>query len=244
MKMRLVVILLAVAAIAGCTTTKQFSNAEFRPPEGSYRLIVMRPDITVSALTAGGVAEPREDWTTAARANVIAALRSQQSGRGGDARIAVTREEAGADGDTVIELERLHKAVGRSIQIHKYAPGQQLPTKRNEFDWTLGEAAVRYGKATQYDYALFLSASDSFATGGRVALQAVSFIGCVVGVCLPASGGMQYAFVSLVDLKSGRVVWFNFLSSEDGDIRTAKGAEEMVTRLLGDMKPGSRATGG
>lgn len=244
MTMRLVVILLAVAAISGCTTTKQFSNAEFRPPEGAYRLIVMRPDITVTSLTAGGIAEPREDWTESARTHVLAALQAQQAKRGGDAKIASTREEAGGDEATVIELDRLHKAVGRSIQIHKYVPGQELPTKRNAFDWTLGEAAIRYGQATRYDYALFLTASDSFATSGRVALQAVSLIGCAVGVCLPAGGGMQFAFASLVDLKTGRVVWFNFLSSEDGDIRTAKGADEMVTRLLGDMKAGSPAKGG
>jgi hypothetical protein len=51
------------------------------------------------------------------------------------------------------------------------------------------------------------------------------------------SGGVQAAFASLVDLKTGQVVWFNFLASQTGDIRTADGAETMVTALLGKMQP-------
>ena len=138
----------------------------------------------------------------------------------------------------VTELTRLHEAVGLTIRIHKYTPGLELPTKAKLFDWTLGRQAVNYGSQTGYDYALFLHAEDSFSSGGRVALQAVSFLGCVVGVCVIPQGGRQIAFVSLVDLKTGQVVWYNFLFSEDGDIRTAKGANEMVENLLEDMKPG------
>jgi hypothetical protein len=46
------------------------------------------------------------------------------------------------------------------------------------------------------------------------------------------SGGQQIAFASLVDLKTGKVVWFNVLSSTVGDIRTPEGANEMVGKLL------------
>jgi hypothetical protein len=201
----------------------------------------MRPDVTVSVLTAGGMLEPREDWTEQARANVLAALASQQAKRGGSAKIAVTIQDAGGDPKLVAELDRLHQAVGRSIQIHKYTPGMELPTKKNVFDWTLGEAAVNFGRSTGYDYALFLYASDSFSSGGRIALQAVSVLGCVVGVCIIPAGGKQIAFVSLVDLKDGRVVWYNYLYSEDGDIRELEGAAELVDRLLDDMRPAKPA---
>lgn len=229
---------ISTLALTACTTTKQHAAVDFRPPEGSYRLIVMRPDVTVSVLTAGGQFEPREDWTNKARENVIAALREQQAKRGGTAVIATSIADAGADPRLVTELTRLHEAVGLTIRLHKYTPGLELPTKKNVFDWTLGQQAVNYGRRTGYDYALFLHAEDSFSSGGRVALQAVSFLGCVVGVCIVPQGGRQIAFVSLVDLKTGHVVWYNFLLSEDGDIRTAEGANEMVEYLLEDMKPG------
>jgi len=213
------------------------ADVGFVPPEGQYRLLVMQPDVSVGLLTAGGVVEPREDWTGQARANLIEALSKQQAVRGGMVRVASTREETGADPAMIADLERLHKAVGGSIALHKYM-GQDLPTKKNRFDWTLGEQAVQFGQTSGYDYALFLHARDSFASSGRVALQAVSFLGCVVGVCMMPSGGQQTAYSSLVDLKTGQVVWFNVLSSSTGDIRTPEGAEKMVHSLLGKMKPG------
>lgn len=232
--------LAAVAlAFAGCTTTQQTATSEFRPPEGDYRLIVMRPHVKVSLLTAGGLHEPREDWTEQARGHVLTALQAQQAKRGGTAAIATSLADAGADPRLVTELERLHQAVGLTIRVHKYTPGMELPTKKNLFDWTLGQQAIEYGRQSGYDYALFLHAEDSFSSGGRVALQAVSVLGCVVGICYIPPGGMQIAFVSLVDLKTGQVVWYNFLYSEDGDIRTEKGASELVENLLDDMKPGT-----
>ncbi len=216
------------------------ADVGFVPPEGQYRLLVMRPDVSVGLLTAGGAVEPREDWTEQARANLVAALARQQAGRGGMVTVAATREEAGADPALVADLERLHKAVGASIALHKYL-GQTLPTKKDRFDWTLGQQAVAFGQASGYDYALFLNAKDSFSSSGRVALQVVSSLGCIVGVCIMPSGGQQSAFSSLVDLKTGQVVWFNVLSSSTGDIRKPEGAEAMVNSLLGKMKPGETA---
>lgn len=227
-------------ALAACTTTKQFADIGFQPPEGSYKLVVMRPDVSVGLLTAGGSIEPREDWTNQARENIVRALHAQQATRGGTVKIASTRGEAGGDPATIADLERLHQAVGNSIKLHKYA-GLQLPTKKNQFDWTLGQAAVEYGRATGYDYALFLHAEDSFASTGRVALQAVGFLGCMVGVCMMPSGGRQAAFASLVDLRTGKVVWFNALASGSGDIRTQEGAADVVDKLLDRMKPGREA---
>ena len=72
-----------------------------------------------------------------------------------------------------------------------------------------------------------------------MALQAVSILGCAVGVCYLPPGGQQIAFVSLVDLKSGRVVWYNHVLSTIGDIRTQEGAQKLVENLFKDMKSGS-----
>jgi len=226
-------------ALGGCTTTKQVQDLGFRPPEGSYKMIVMRPDVSVGLLTAGGSVEPRQDWTDQARTSLLAALTTQQAGHGGAVKIAATREETGADPQLVADLDQLHVAVGGAIVAHKYGLATlRLPTKDGAFDWTLGEEAVSFGTRTGYDYALFLHASDSFASSGRVALQAVSLLGCAVGVCMMPHGGEQAAYASLVDLHTGRVVWFNVLHSSVGDIRTPDGAATMVNQLLDKMKPG------
>jgi hypothetical protein len=226
--------------LSGCATTQQVSDKQYQAPVSNYRLIVMEPDIQVAVLTAGGLLEPREDWTNQARSNVLKALQDQQRTRGGQITVAATAAEAGGDPQTLIDLTRLHAAVGQSIKLHKYS-GVMLPTKRNAFDWTLGELAVSYGTSASYDYALFVHGQDSFSSGGRVALQAASLLGCVVGICVMPAGGTQVAFASLVDLKTGQVVWFNFLASGVGDIRTEKGAKSMVEQLLASMQLGKVA---
>ena len=228
----------ASLALGGCVSTRQVADVQFAPPQGDYSLIVMRPDVTVGSVTMGGLVEPRAEWTETARANLLAALKAQQAGRGGRTMILETRAAAGANAELVADLERLHNAVGASIQLHKYS-GQDLPTKRRQgIDWTLGADAVRFGQSTGYDYALFMYAEDSFASTGRVLLGVLGTAGCFVGFCAPMSGGRQLAYASLVDLKSGDVVWFNVLQSQLGDIRTREGADQMIERLLGRMKAG------
>ncbi len=228
----------ASVALGGCVSTRQYTDVEFEPPQGNYSLIVMRPDVQVGSISTGGLFEARADWTEQARTNLLRALAEQQAGRGGRTRIMETRDAVkGVDPEIVADLERLHNAVGNSIVLHKYV-GARLPTKRRGIDWTLGEEAVRFGRATGMDYALFLYAQDSFASSGRIAMQVLGLAGCFVGFCAPVGGGSQTAFASLVDLKTGDVVWFNVLQSQQGDIRTPEGSAQMVERLLGRMRAG------
>lgn len=244
---RVTLALLASVALAGCVQTRQYADVEFTPPQGNYKLLVMRPDVSVGSVTTGGMVEPRADWTEQARANFLTALRAQQAERGGNIFIMEKRESLqGVDPDTIAELERLHYAVASSIALHRYS-GAYLPTKRSKgLDWTLGEDAVALGKRTGYDYALFLYAEDSFASTGRVALQVLGIAGCFVGFCAPNIGGAgQFGYASLVDLRTGEVVWFNVSQASSqiagikfGDIRTPDGAAQMVDRLLARMKPG------
>ena len=244
---RVALALLGSVALAGCVQTRQYADVEFAPPQGDYKLLVMRPDVTVGSVTTGGLVEPRADWTETSRAKLLAALRAQQAARGGNVLIMEKRDSLpGVDAESIAELERLHYAVGSSIALHKYS-GAYLPTKRGKgLDWTLGEDAVALGRRTGYDYALFLHAEDSFASTGRIALQVLGIAGCVVGFCAPNIGGAgQFAYASLVDLRTGEVVWFNVMQAGSqiagikmGDIRTDEGAAQMVDRLLDRMKPG------
>lgn len=224
--------------LSACTTvTRQQTETGFHAPTGNYHVIVMQPDVSVGQVTAGGVIEPREDWTNQARGNVIKALDAEQTAHGATVKVAATAVDAGWDPAATQDLIELHRAVGTAIRLHKYG-NLTLPTKKGRFDWTLGEPAVAFGAATHYDYALFVYAADSFSSGGRVAVQALGALGCLVGVCVVAGGGQQVAFASLVDLKTGRVVWFNSLMSGTGDIRTPDGASQMVGKLLESMHAG------
>jgi hypothetical protein len=236
----------ASLALAGCVATRQYADVEFVPPQGDYDLIVMRPIVQVGTVTTGGIVEPRADWTDQARGHLLAALREEQAGRGGRTQILERRDEVqGVSPEAVADLERLFIAVGNSIILHRYQ-GLTLPTKRRQgIDWTLGEDAVAFGRATGMDYALFLHAEDAIASTGRVALQVLGIAGCFIGFCAPQGGSGQAAYASLVDLRTGEVVWFNLLQAGSqvpgvgvSDIRTREGASAMVERLVGRMRAG------
>jgi hypothetical protein len=239
-------VLAMAAAMSGCVQTRQVADVYFTPPEGDYSLLVMRPDVTVNSLTTGGMAEPRADWTEQARANIVAALRAEEAGRGGEVKVLDRRDSLpGVSAESVADLERLHAAVGNSIALHKYL-GAYLPSKRRKgLDYTLGEDAVALGRKTGFDYALFMYAEDNIASTGRTALQVLGVAGCAIGFCAPSGGSRQFAYASLVDLRTGDVVWFNVLQTGSqlpgvsfGDIRKPEGAAQMVDRLLGRKKAG------
>ncbi len=241
---------LALAAglfVSGCVETRQYADMQFTPPQGDYKLIVLRPDVSVGSITTGGMVEPRADWTEQARGHIVDALRAQQSALGAKVLFIERRNEIpGVTAEELAEVERLNYAVDQSIVLHKYL-GDYLPTKRGKgLDWTLGQDAVRLGQKSGYDYALFLHAEDQVASTGRIALGVIGIAGCVVGFCAPNIGGAtQLNYASLVDLKTGQVVWFNVVRAGSqvpgikfGDLRTREGAAQMIERLLGRMRPG------
>ena len=56
------------------------------------------------------------------------------------------------------------------------------------------------------------------------------------------SGGTHVAYASLVELETGRIVWFNMQRGSEGDVREPEGATEMIRTILETMpaKPGER----
>jgi hypothetical protein len=246
-KSSLAAALAASAALSACVQTRQYADVQITPPSGDYKLLVLRPDVTVGSITTGGMVEPRADWTEQARHSIVEALRAQQASRGGKVTIIEHRTDLpGVTAQELADVERLNFAVDQSI-VDAKSGGDSLPTKRGKgLDWTLGQDAVKLGQKTGYDYALFLHAEDQVASGGRVALGILGLAGCFIGFCAPNVGGQQQLdYASLVDLKTGEVVWFNVVAAGSqvpgikfGDLRTPEGAAQMVERLLGRMKPG------
>lgn len=137
-------------------------------------------------------------------------------------------DPAAVEEPRVAQLLRLNEAVGTSIQGFDYGL-YKLPTKKG-FDWTLGEGAQALSQAYDADYALFTFSRGAFSSGGRKA----AMVGmALVGVSLPAA--RQSAFVSLVELKTGRIVWYNFaVAGSDCDMRTPEGAKTFAQALLKD----------
>jgi len=191
-------------------------------PKGA-KVAIMPADIELFSISAGGVAEPKADWTESAQRHFRAALRQKKATLGLEAV-----ELAARDADDVDEVNALHAAIARSIALHHFGPGfLQLPTKDGRLDWSMGEAVGVIRQKSGADYALFSWIRDSYASAERVgAMIALAIFG--VGV----AGGQQVGYASLVDLRSGQVLWFNRLLRANGDLREAEPAAETLDALL------------
>ena len=216
--------------VAGCAGQVQRQAQELhREPGKTPRIVVMPLDVELAELTAGGVLEPHSAWTDAALRNMHAALAAEAKRRNVALVDFAPDRGASENRDTILELVRLHRAVGGAVLVHQYLEGQQLPSKAGKLDWSLGTDVAAIAQAHEADYALFLFVRDSYASAGRVAVM-------VVGALLGAhvQGGSQIGFASLVDLKTGNIVWFSRLVRGHGDLRTPAAATETVQALVSD----------
>lgn len=228
---RLVAVIGWVVLAAACTQTKAFvSDTEIPEISGTARVLLMPSDVEVSELTAAGLLEPNAAWTASARTNIETALNSLMATR--NARLVHYRSTTGGDSidEPHLQAFKLHEAVGATILVHKYVPAMALPTKKDKFDWSMGETATVLRRSFDADYALFVYFRDSFASSGRVALI---IFGALLGVGIP--GGQQTGFASLVDLRSGDVIWFSRSFTGTGDLRKPDSARNATKSLLTDL---------
>jgi hypothetical protein len=222
---------LGALTLAGCATQThqqitQLNRVEAKQP----RILLMPLNVELSEMSAAGMLEPKADWTTAANKFMAAALRDENAKRNIH-MLEFDEDKAPADKrDDLLQLTKLHGAVGQSIMMHQYIQQLALPTKEGKFEWSLGPGTRALKDVYGADYALFVYVRDSYASAGRAA---VIVLGALLGVGI--QGGAQVGFASLVDLDTGNVVWFNRLARPSGDLRTEPAAQETVQTLIAGL---------
>jgi hypothetical protein len=225
---------LMCVAVAACTTTDS-KRAEFAKPQTinpGAKVLVIKPDVELVMLLASGLEEPKADWSKAGADNLVAGIDAQLTQRGHSRAGAVVDPATMTEG-RVGQLLRLHDAVAQSILVFHHGGGRILPTKRNSYDWTIGEGARELAAATGADYALFTLARGSYASGGRTAMAVVGVLGMFAGVGVNVPMGGQQVLTLLVDLKTGQVLWSQVASAGPGvDMREAQGAQTLIASIL------------
>jgi hypothetical protein len=214
---------LGTNAAAQAAADSKYLAPGFTQLPKAARVAIMPVDVELFSLSAGGVAEPRADWTTSALGHMKSAV---------TARIAATGLNAtlidDATADEFAEQVGLHAAVARSINLHHGIGGSwALPSKQGRLDWSFDDSMRPLQEKTGARYALFVWVRDSYASAERKAAMVAL---AVLGIGL--SGGAQTGYASLVDLETGRVLWFNRLLRASGDLRESAAAAESIAVLL------------
>jgi hypothetical protein len=218
----------AVLLLATLLTTSAWAQSKNLAPNFTTRpadtkLVIVPADIELFSLSAGGVPEAKADWTEAATKHFATGLKTKSGLLGSN--VTTIKE---SDLDDLAELSSLHGAVATSVFVyHMFGGAGGLPTKDGKLLWSLGDAVKPLREKTGADYALFTWVRDSYASAER---KAAIVVMAILGVGL--TGGSQIGYASLVDLKTGQIVWFNNLARGFGDLREEKPALETVEALL------------
>jgi len=234
--------LLASAWVATATAqVRTATDAQGHALKVEGSIVIVQPDIELSLLTAGGLSEPRKEWSEAARTLYPRAVHALLDGR----HVATRADFRVPDGlDSASHLGQillLNQAVALSIAQYSQ-PFSALATKKDpatgkpRLDWSLGPGVSELREATGADYALFTYIRDSYASEGRKTLRVLGIIaGAAMGGFADIGGGRQIGVATLVDLRNGKVVWFNLMQRQSGDLRSADGAQATVAQMLKDL---------
>jgi len=211
--------------LCGCTSTEQITPTSHTTsiPAGAH-VLLFEPDIKYYLVSAGGVPEAQPDWTSAARQNFVTAARSELEKQG----LVLQTVDPAVPDDDVTEYTKLHVAVATTI-----LDGVKLPSKSDRLDIGLGPGVSVLRERYGADYGLFVFYAGFGSTGGR---WAFAIVAAVVGVVTPMGG--QGGVASLVDLRTGEIVWLNNISSGAGDLRNASGAATTVQTVFKGLPRG------
>jgi hypothetical protein len=224
--------LMMTVAVACTTTQTRVTKSLPERPIAGTGILVIKPDIQLSLLTASGLQEPNSQWSREALANVQASLSASLEGR--------QQRFIALDADNIVsgranQILRLHDAVANSILAFNYGL-TSLPTKRSDnFDWTLGPGAIELARSaaagSDAKYALITFGRGTYSSGGR---WAMAIAGAALGASVPMGGQQIYA--SLIELSTGKVVWFNVATAgPQDDMRKPEGARGLITSLMKDV---------
>lgn len=229
----LLLLLLAICPAALAYNQDRVATDEAgNPVRIAGTVVIIEPDIELSLVTAGGLLEPRREWSDTARRLYPEAVNRLLEAKGSPTRPAFDLPDELPAESRLGQLVRLNEAVATSIAIYTRS-GSHLATKGRRLDWTLGEGVAELREATGADYALFTYVRDSYTSGGRATLRVLALLaGAAVGQVVDIGGGQQVGVATLVDLRTGQVVWFNLMANQTGDLRDAEGAERTAKQML------------
>lgn len=234
-------LLVAAGLLTGCVSTqvRTARDTAGQPLRIDGNVVLVEADIELSEMLVGGAAEPRKEWTEAARRLYPQAARGTLQSQGIVMRPDFYLPADAGPENRLRQLHLLNQAVSLSILQYSRASTSStggLRNKHGKFDWTLGPGVAELRQATGADYALFTYIRDSYTSGGRAAMRIVGFVllGGDIG------GGTQIGLASLVDLRTGQVVWHNLLLDQTGDLRDQAGARETADDLLKGIRGAQR----
>jgi hypothetical protein len=205
--------------------------------QNKQKIIVVPPAVKVYEVSSAGQ-ELIDEWSQTATENMKDTLASYIKDKSEATFLLFNEKDFTAEQNKIIQSSNgLLSRVGNSIHLHAL-PNAFIPfkEKKENFNYTLGEELALAGKSD--DLFLFITATDQVQTAGKKTAETVKLIvGALLGVGIGGDyGGYTFARVSLVDGKTGNILWYNYyLSKGTDDLRQTIGSTNVIKSLLHDL---------
>jgi len=208
------------------------ARADTPPNHGA--ILIVGPDMQLAARSVAGDAMTQPDWSRAAEQNLANGL---------DARLRASNRSFQFVDPSLLMQGRY----GQLLRLHAIVADAALEATRrrgaNGPRWSIGAGAQDLADGYHADYALILGGAGVYGSPPREVLAlasnlrtaasaATGNVGAAASLGLHAlrlGGGGRRMAASLIDLRSGDIVWIRQVSG--GDPRTPEGA----ARLLRDL---------
>ena len=174
------------------------------------KIALVSIDVEVTQITGTQSRDANVIWSVNARKNIIRDLDRLISHC--DINQSAINALAAANDNQVRQSIALQSIINLSILGHIQSP---LPSKQ-DFDWSVGDQLKILKQYVDADLGLFL-----FIRAGYTADQSIA--------------EHQAGFVSLVDLDSGKTVWFDHHLNISGDFRDAEKVSDAMGILMRDF---------
>jgi hypothetical protein len=203
----------AALALGGCVQL-----ARTRPGSEGWRdrtrTIGILSAVRVAEVSAGGIEEENEEWTSQASRNVVAALSDGLRARKLKAKPLSWKGDPELD-----EVRLLYAEVAGAIWSFTYPP-YPFPTKQDRFDYSVGPVGPILERAGVDVLLVAAAAGQAGANGRRLSLL--------------AGHSTALLTLGLVDRK-GDVIWFDVWGGNAVDLRSPDDVAATVAKLLSEL---------
>jgi len=240
MRKYILILFLEAIFLSGCAGVPIRKNTYFDNYFSSPREVAIMPiDFKAYKWTAGGLREEMDEWEMQTK-NLLLNLVKQKLESFLNIKVSIIESNVAPELKRFLnEQNGLYRAVAQSIITHTYAPVATFPQKLKYFDYTLGSEINQMNSLSTADSLLFLSGSRTYWTGGKIAVSALSMIAAAaVGISVVPVGIPDWLAVSLVDTKTGDIIWFKYYGQPNasvGDLREPGVVAATVDSLLKDL---------
>jgi hypothetical protein len=215
------------------------SSAARADAPNNSAILVVGPNIQLSARTAAGDAMTRPDWSRAAQDNVRDCLEAHLRAANRPFQFETTSALLQGRSSQVLRLHAVVADAALNANRQRRAPS---PGRR----WTVGQGARDLAADYHAEYALIVAGDGVYAstshdvltlasnlrtaaaaaTGNAAAAAALGF-----HALRPRAGGPRI-LASLVDLQSGDIIWIRQMDDAGNDPRTPEGARRLIRALF------------